>query len=369
MNSTKSVKSLKCSAVLIALGVALVGAGPDSCEGEELGYLLQQAPGQLELIVKRESFKKLLKDPELDPEVRAKLEFVLDVKNYAVEEIGLIQNKNYEVFVDIEDKETVVWNLTACEPLAMEPVKWSFPVVGEMPYLGFFEKEDALAKEAELEALGYDVYVRTAGAYSMLGIMSDPLYSPLLRYREADLANLVIHEMTHGTVFVKGQMNFNENLALFVGDQGAYEYLASRYGAESEEARYSKGAQVDGETFSKELMKLFDELDGMYKSEATDDEKRRRKAEIVAAHKRRFEGEVLPSMETTRYRSWLDKDINNATIYSRVVYYHDLTLYREIFEAMDEDLPGMVDFFKEVQQMKGVDAEGYAKEWLAKRRG
>ena len=336
-----------------------------ACDEEEFSYLMQQAPGQVALLFNRVPFERMLKDPDLDPQIRAKLEFVLDVKTYGVEKIGLMRNKNYEIYREI-DREAVVWNLTAAEPLAMTPLTWDFPVVGKVPYLGFFKKADALQKQAELENQGYDVYVRTAGAYSMLGIMADPLYSTLLTMSEADLANLVIHEMTHATVFIKGQMDFNENLALFVGNQGSYNYLAERFGPDSEQALYAVGSNQDDSLFSLEIMRVNNELDAMYQSDIPDQEKKARKAEIIAAHKQRFREEIIPQMKTDQYYKWPDKDINNATIISRVVYYHDLTLYEDLYQAKDRDLAALVDFFKQVQEMKGVKAESYAKEWLAK---
>jgi predicted aminopeptidase len=351
-------------ALLTAAGCCL-GA---KCDEEEFKYLAGQAPGQLKLLLHRESFKSLLKDPDLDPAVRAKLEFVLDVKKYGVETIGLTQSKNYEVYVEIEE-QAVSWNLTACEPLSMTPLTWDFPVVGKVPYLGFFKRADADQKAAELRAQGYDVYVRPAGAYSMLGIVSDPLYSPLLNMKDADLANLVVHEMTHSTVFIKGQMSFNENLALFVGNQGSYNYLAGRFGPDSEPARYALGSNDDDNTFSIEIMALHDQLDAMYKSGLSGGDKRAQKAEIIAIHKRHFREEVLPAMKTDAYKTWPDKDINNATVISRVVYFHDLSLYDRLYGTMGHDLKKVVEFFKEVQEMKGVDAETYAKEWLANNGG
>jgi len=306
----------------------------------------------------------VLADPDLDPEVRKKLMFVLDVKQYGVEEIGLFKNRNYEVYVEL-DREAANWNLTAAEPLSLTPLTWEFPVVGKVPYLGFFKKEKADKKEKELRDKGYDVYVRTAGAYSMLGIVADPLYSPLTRLREADLANLIIHEMLHSTVFIKGQMEFNENLALFVGNQGSYNFLVERYGPDSEEAAYAKGSNVDDVTFSKELMALFRELDAMYKSDISNEEKQKRKAEIIEEHKRRFREEVLPAMETVSYRSWPEKDINNATIISRTVYFHDLSLYEDLYRALGCDLWGVVDFFKEAAEREESDPEGYARKRLA----
>ncbi len=350
--------------LVIVMGLASFA---NRCDKEKTEYLLEQAPGQFSLLAKRVPFKLVLADPDLDPEVRETLKFVLDVKEYGVREIGLSDNNNYEVYVDLE-REAVCWNLTACPELSVEPVEWDFPVVGKVPYLGFFNKKDAMQKAAKLRAEGNDVYVRRVGAYSMLGIVSDPFYSSLLNARKADLANLILHEMLHSTVFIKGEMEFNENLALFVGNQGSEEYLAKRLGPDSEEALYAAGSGQDDNIFSKEIMKLYNELDSMYKSGLTDQEKLSRKKKIISEHKRHFLQNVLPKMKTDSYKYWPEKELNNAVIVSRVVYYHDLSLYKDLYEAMDYDLKAVVDFFKEVREKKEVEPEKYAREWLEGRK-
>jgi hypothetical protein len=71
-------------------------------------------------------------------------------------------------------------------------------------------------------------------------------------------------------------------------------------------------------------------------------------------------------MKTGFYAKWPDKDINNATIVSRKVYFHDLTLYENLYAALNNDLKALVKFFEEVAAQKGVDAEKAARERVGK---
>jgi predicted aminopeptidase len=57
----------------------------------------------------------------------------------------------------------------------------------------------------------------------------------MLTRSEGDLANLIIHEMSHATIFVKDSVEFNENLATFIGDRGAELFLIYKYGKDSKE--------------------------------------------------------------------------------------------------------------------------------------
>ena len=118
-----------------------------------------------------------------------------------------------------------MWVVMACEPFALKPKEWKFPIIGSVPYKGFFKKERAEALKAELEKEGWDVMVRNPGGWSTLGWFTDPILSKMLMRSEGDLANLIIHEMSHATIFVKDSVEFNENLATFIGDRGAELFL------------------------------------------------------------------------------------------------------------------------------------------------
>jgi predicted aminopeptidase len=157
-----------------------------------------------------------------------------------------------------------MWVVQACEPFALQPKVWDFPIVGTVPYKGFFNKEKALNLRKELETEGYDVSVRNPGGWSTLGWFTDPILSGMLDRSEGDLASLIIHEMVHATVFVKDDVDFNENLADFIGDTAAYYFLKYKFGADSKQYLDYLHSDQDYRKFTKHILRGTQSLDSLY---------------------------------------------------------------------------------------------------------
>ena len=183
-------------------------------------YVLKQAWGQFDILRKRRPIAKVLKDPQTARPVRTKLLFVEKVRRFTEEHMHLKVNKTYTYYTQLEGP-VLAWNVIASEKLALRAKYWKFPIVGEIPYLGFFDLEDAQAKAAELRKAGWDTKVNVVAGYSTLGWFDDPLLSSQLNYPDWYLAALLMHECAHATLWFKGDVSFNESFASFVGRQGS----------------------------------------------------------------------------------------------------------------------------------------------------
>jgi predicted aminopeptidase len=197
-------------------------------------YGLQQGYGQMNIIWNAKPVETYLKDPSFPDSLKARLELINEVRTYAIDSLGLKDTENYKTLYDQKGEE-VMWVVLASEPFKLQPKEWKFPIIGAVPYKGFFKKERAENLKKELEAEGWDVIIRNPGGWSTLGWFTDPILSKMLARSEGDLANLIIHEMSHATIFVKDSVDFNENLATFIGDRGAEEFLLYKYGRDSKE--------------------------------------------------------------------------------------------------------------------------------------
>ncbi|WP_437304194.1 aminopeptidase [Sorangium sp. So ce388] len=249
----------------------------------EVRYVAQASLGQLSMAWKTESLKDAAFDARKSWRTRALLREVPHIKRFG-ERHGLTPTGNYRTYVELE-RPAAVWVVSACEPLRFRSKTWSFPIVGTVPYLGWFHLEDARAFAAPLKAAGWDVDVRPAGAYSTLGWLEDPVLSTMISSGDdalGDLANVVLHESLHATLYVKGQTRLNESLANFVGDELAKAYLDERVGPFSAEKTSYMREQERGEARARALHDAYIHLDRLYASSASDAEKRAEKQAVLA---------------------------------------------------------------------------------------
>lgn len=201
-------------------------------------YLVQAAGGQIEILEKRRPLDEVVADPNVPARVRRLLAEVPRIKAFG-ETQGLKATSNYRTYADLQ-RPAVVWVVSACEELSFKPKKWSFPIVGSVPYLGWFAKDDAERFAWDLRQEGWEVDVRTASAYSTLGWFDDPVLSTMIHDGPEDLgelADVVLHESMHATHYVDGQTAFDESIANFVGDRLAIRWLAKVVGPDAAATR------------------------------------------------------------------------------------------------------------------------------------
>lgn len=182
-------------------------------------YLIEQGKGQLDLRWNQVPIQEAVL-AESNPEYQKLLSLIPEVKAFAEQDLRLLSSENYSGYY-ATDKKGITFVVTASPKNRLEPYTWWFPIIGSVPYKGFFQQENALKLKESLEQEGYDTWLFSAVAYSTLGWFKDPVTTPMLRRGTFPLVETVIHEMTHVTLYVKDQGDFNEQLASFVGQQGA----------------------------------------------------------------------------------------------------------------------------------------------------
>ncbi|MEQ9592412.1 MAG: aminopeptidase [Cyclobacteriaceae bacterium] len=228
-----------------------------------ISYGVAQGMGQFKIIFNARPIEEVLNDPEFPDSLKQKLAIVEEIRRFAIDSLGLKDTENYKTVFDQKGQE-LMWVVTASEPYQLKSFTWQFPVVGKVPYKGFFEIEKAQRELETLKSQGYDVGVRNPGGWSTLGWFTDPILSEMLKRNEGDLASLIIHEMVHATVFVKDSIDFNENLASFIADTAAFDFIKWKYGAQSKEYLVYLDETQDHAKYSNHIMRGSQSLDSLY---------------------------------------------------------------------------------------------------------
>jgi len=208
-------RGLRGLTLLLLLGPAF---GSTGC------YYGHLATGQFELLWRRQPIAEATRDPSHPERTRDLLRVVESVRDFA-RSLGLRVDDQYTSYVDWPG-DRVVTSLVRTRPDSIEAVPWWFPIVGELPYKGYFDPARAEAEAQQLRGDdGYDVCVTPVVAYSTLGWLDDPVTTPMLARGPAYLVETLLHELVHATAFLPDSADFNESAALFIGQQAAIRYF------------------------------------------------------------------------------------------------------------------------------------------------
>lgn len=314
------------------------------CDG--VRYVGRQAVGQLRVLSGRQRISTLLRRPRRLPSGwRERLELVLLARRYAHEELGLRLTGAYTYLYDTGGKP-VAYNLSAAPKDALKPKVWRFPIVGSVPYLGYFRREEALQAQAELEGAGLDTLVRPVSAYSSLGWFNDPLYSGLLRRDPWRIVDLVIHETTHTTIFLRHQISFNESLAVFVGQRGTRDLMARVLGPGSPALARYRAENKRRERFARLVSEVQRRLARLYQSKLPRAEKLRRRQLEFARAQRRYK-RLFPDPAT--WGSFVRRRLNNAVLLSYGRYNQGVAFHKRVYRRLGRDLSRLIALYKQAQ--------------------
>jgi predicted aminopeptidase len=273
-------------------------------------YLAQAGCGQIDIMLRARDLGATIRDPAVPARTRQLLALVPEIKKFG-ERHSLRPTDSYHRYVDLE-RSNVVWVVTAAEPLRFRSKTWWFPIVGAVPYLGWFDRGEAREFAAELRAEGWDVDVGGSEAYSTLGWFDDPVLSTMIPEGDeavGELVNVVLHESVHATLYIDGQTRFNESLAEFSADKFTVIYLDERYGPSSEQKEAYKAAQRRGAERSRKMHRAYEELDRVYKSSDPDQVKLAHKKRVLTA----LRAEIRARRQLTNATLASFKNYNSAT--------------------------------------------------------
>jgi predicted aminopeptidase len=289
------------------------------------GYLLKSAWEEAKILARRERIERIIEREKLDASSREKLALVLEAREFAKNR-GLNVGGAYSQYARV-DSSSLVWVVTAAPELELKPKTWWFPIVGRVPYKGFFSKEEAIDFSKKLPE--HDVSIRSSSAFSTLGYFNDPVLSTMLEGDEVQLVDTLFHELLHRTIWIPGGVDFNESLANFVGITLAEEFFAA---TGREELLQKASARKEEEfNFSDFIGALNKDLTELYASQISRDEKLSLKSKILERARSSW-GERNPQHHQ------LEKyPLNNASLIALGIYLRELRLFESLYGRCGRD--------------------------------
>ncbi|TDJ56317.1 MAG: hypothetical protein E2O47_02375 [Gemmatimonadetes bacterium] len=320
----------------ILVGVLFLGYGTAYIASDEVRYLTRAGFEETRILRARTPIATVVADPDTDPAVRDLLTLVVEVRDYA-EALGLDAKETYTTYVDVE-RDTLLLVISAAPKDCLCPYTWKYPIVGRVPYKGFFDFEMAHRAAADLHQRGFDSYLRPSAAFSTLGWFNDPLLSTALTRDSVELAALVFHEITHNTLFVSSAVPFNEGLAQMVGYLSAAEFFEGE--GDSLLAARARARWTDEVALGSYYDRLTQKLDSLYHREPPPDSLELEVGrETVGAWAGEFLADsVGPQLLTFRVEDRQPRQINNARIVSRRIYRTKLYLFEDWYQAHDSSV-------------------------------
>jgi predicted aminopeptidase len=304
-------------------------------------YLARAGWAEAGILARRRPIAAMLADSGTDARTRGKLALVERARDFARDSLHLEPRESFTTYSAVR-RDTLVLVVSAAYRDTLAFKTWWFPIVGRVPYKGFFDFAQARALAQELERDSLDAYVRPAEAFSTLGFFNDPLLSTTLLEDSASLANTVIHELTHNRFFAPGQAVFNESFANFVGGRGSILFFEARG-----DTAQAAAARLDWERekfLGRFWSSVFTSLDSAFRAHPGDRAARLRARDTVFARTRAwFARDILPNVPGLKPGQQLVLRLDNGTILARRLYRTGLDDFDALYARESGDLRKSVE--------------------------
>jgi predicted aminopeptidase len=320
------------------------------CGGCRAGYIMHAAMGEAHLLSNAVPIHQALDDPSLKPSQKDRLLLVSQIKEFGEKELGLKKTSSYETICMSSSPR--IYTVAAAPKDKLSLKTWWFPVVGRMPYLGFFDLGEAEKEKQGLLKDDLDVVIGRAEAFSTLGWFSDPLTLNLIDGSEVDLAEIILHEMTHSTFYVKGQGEFNEGLAQIVGKWGAFLFFEKTRGPSDSLSAEARASIEDERLFSFFLDTSLEELQRLYDSSATQEEKLKQREVIFTRRIQDFES-LKSRLKTNRFVHFGRAPLNNAYLMAVSLYHRNFPVFEAVLEQNGYSVRQMIKYFRGLSDQEG----------------
>jgi len=339
--------------IFLAIVAALVAGGSTAyLASGEVRYLWRAAAEEAAILHASRSIEEILRDSTLGGAHRGQLELVAAARDYAAS-IGYEAKDTYRKYADV-GRDTLLLVVSASARRCICPVVWTYPIVGQVPYKGFFVAKDAEKEAKKLAGKGYDTYLRPSGAFSTLGWFEDPLLSTAMSRDSVELAALVFHEIAHNSLYVKSATPFNESFAQFAGYRAAERFFRDR--GDTALAGQAADRWHDEMVLGDYYRTLVDRATAFYETKPDSAALEAGRRELGRWVKQQAEGPLRDSLRTIKLAMPVpERPINNARLVGVTIYRTRLPLFQKWYEMHGEDIEHSVAALRDLE--KGAEGD------------
>lgn len=335
----------------VLVAALFAGYGTAYLASDDVRYVTRAGFEETRILQSRQPIGRLVGDSATDPALRQSLRLVLETRDYAAH-LGLKAKETYTTYADV-GRDTLLLVLQAAPKDCICPHTWKYPIVGRIPYKGFFDSRAGRREADRFTARGYDVYLRPSSAFSTLGWFEDPLLSTALTHDSVELAATVFHEIAHNTLYVKSATPFNESFAQLVGYRSAEAFFRKR--GDSVKARQAADRWHDEIVIGEYYSALVRRLQALY-AQRPDSASLEQGRRVSAAWARdQLTGPVSQRLRTFRVARLAERPINNAQLIGAQIYRTRLDLFDNWFEHHGADVGRSVSGLDSL--MAGVEGD------------
>ena len=335
----------------VMVAALFAGYGTAYLASDDVRYLTRAGFEETRILQSRQPIARLVRDSKTPPPLRQSLNLVLQTRDYAAR-LGLEARETYTTYADV-GRDTLLMVLQVAPKDCICPHTWKYPIVGRIPYKGFFDIEAGRREAARFAAQGYDTYLRPSSAFSTLGWFEDPLLSTALTRDSVELAATIFHEIAHNTLYVKSATPFNESFAQLIGYRSAQAFFHQR--GDSINAEQAADRWHDEIVLGDYYSELVGRLQRVYAQHPDSLTLEKGRMEAARWAHDQLMGPVGRQLRTFRFGKLAERPINNAQLVGALIYRTRLDLFDRWYHLHNDDVQSSVNALRTL--MTGAEGD------------